>query len=455
MIHRTLLDSLLSWKEAHERRPLVIRGARQVGKSFLVRAFGKSEFTHFLEINFEQQPELKSLFRDLDAVRISRELSQFSNVPVIPGKTLIFFDELQECPNALRALRYFYEQLPDLHVIGAGSLLDFLLSESSEELRIPVGRIEYRYLHPLSFKEFLTATGNTGILAALSSLTLSSTLAEPLHQKALSLVEQYLHVGGMPAAVSAFVHNQESTRYREIQAAIIQTYRDDFRKYSSKIDIDILEAVYRRLPLFATKHFKYSELYQDTQSRTLKKVLDLFEKARLISKVYASSGNGIPLDAEIDVDDYKFSLIDIGLFAQLLQVPLQPLSLWDQPYVNAGGLAEQFVAQELLALAPSYQEPRLYYWRKNKPRSQAEVDYLFAESGVVYPIEVKSGTTGRLKSMRMFIEQKKSPFGVRLSPQPLSFYDHVLSVPLYAISELPRLIDVAGKNTDRSATSHN
>ncbi len=439
MLKRTLEQDLLNWKGVKERRPLVLRGARQVGKSFLIREFARHHFSDFVEINFEKHPELKALFKSTDVKKIVKGLSQWSNQEIVPEKSLLFIDEIQESPQALLALRYFFEELPHLHVVAAGSLLDFLLREQPEELRIPVGRIEYKYLHPLSFKEFLLATQQSGLLAAIADMKVDAPLLPLLHEKALQQIEIYLRVGGMPAAVSAYEQSPENFRFREIQAAMTQTYREDFLKYQSRVDKDIIETVFRKLPLFATKKFKYVDLASDTQSRAIKAVLELFDRARVISKVFATAANGLPFDAESDVDRFKFIFIDCGLMAQMQQIPVSPQQGFNLDLVNSGALAEQFVGQELLLLLESYDEPRLYCWHRESKSSKAEVDYVIADRGQVIPVEVKAGKTGRLKSLRIFMETKNPRIGVRISQHEVSFIDDILSVPLYAVSEIPRL----------------
>lgn len=442
-LSRRFLASLSTWMLTPERRPLVIRGARQVGKSFVVKAFAKANFEFLAELNFEKNPELKSLFTELDAQKLCRRLSQALNVPIEPGRTLLFLDEVQECPEALLALRYLYEQLPTLHVVAAGSLLDFVLNDPPKALRVPVGRIEYRYLAPLSFTEFLEATGNHGLQEAIKEAGLASPLPQVLHNKALSLLGDYLQTGGMPAVVSAFMSSSTTNRFQQVQSATFQTYRDDFRKYKGRVDLDLLETVFRRLSLFATKKFKYSELCPDAQSRSLRRILDLFEMARIISKAQRTSANGLPLEAESDPNDFKFILCDVGLLSASLQSSRVNSPNWNIEMINSSALAEQFVGQEFLAYQDDHIEPHLYYWRKEEKQSQAEVDYIIAHAGKAFPVEVKAGATGKLKSLRYFIDTKGSALGIRISQLPLSYHENILSCPLYAISELHRLIDEA------------
>jgi uncharacterized protein len=445
MIERLINGQLSTWKEAAGRRPLILRGARQVGKSFTVRHWGRQSFVNTVVLNFEAQPELKPLFREMDSSATLTQLVRIFNAPIEDGKTLLFLDEIQECPEAILALRYIFESRPRLHVIAAGSLIDFVPREQPEKLRVPVGRIEYRYLHPLSFIEFLTAMREQGLIEAFAELSLLQPIPRILHEKALKQFADYLVVGGMPAVVDAYAQSPSGVRYQEIQSSIRQTYRDDFRKYRSRVDIDIIEAAFRSLPRHIARRFKYSELLPDSASKSTRRVLDLFEMARLISKIFASRSNGVPLDSEIDETNYKYILLDVGLINRALQLPPMSLLEWSSELMHSGPLAEQVVGQELIAYTPSFQEPRLHYWEREKQGSNAEVDYVIALDGMVIPIEVKAGTTGRLKSLRAFMEQKKSAVGVRISQHELSLHDGILSVPFYAISKLDKFIREAIK----------
>lgn len=440
MIERALSTDLLSWKESPDRRPLVLRGARQVGKSYLVKAFAKRHFSNFIDLNFELRPELKVLFKERNVKSILKQLSIIFDVAVEDDKTLLFLDEIQECPQAFLSLRYFFEETPKIAVIGAGSLLDSMLREQPDDLRIPVGRIEYRYLHPLSFMEYLVAVGRDRLAQAISEITLKEPLSPALHNEALKSFSNYIIVGGMPAAVDAWRSSNRGARFQEIQASILQTYQDDFRKYKTRTDLDALEEVYRRLPNHVCRKFKYSEIYPAGESRAARRVLDLFEMARVITKVTVSSANGLPLEAEANLMRFKFLLVDIGLLSNLLQLPPIELANWNIDLVNSGQIAEQVVGQELLTGFPSYREPKLYYWSRETKGSNAEVDYVFGQDAEVFPLEVKAGTTGSLKSLQIFLATKRSKIGVRISQHQLSLHEKILSVPIYAVSKLTDLI---------------
>jgi len=440
ILTRKLYNELLIWKASPDRRPLIIRGARQVGKSFLIKEFAKNNFQQHIEINFEQRPELKAIFESRDSKDILKQLSRIFDVPVEAEKTLLFIDEIQDCPTAFLALRYFFEQTPEIPVVAAGSLFDFMLHEQDSELRVPVGRIEYKFLHPLSFIEYLAAFGRNGLSEEIKEISLKSPPSESVHHEALKEFGNYILVGGMPAAVDAARKSLQGARYQQIQASILQTYRDDFRKYSGRVDVDALEKIYRRLPNFICKKFKYSELYPDGNSRTTKRVLDLFEMARVLTKVMRSSGNGLPLEAEADSNDYKLLFVDIGLMSNSLQIPAMDLAKWNTDLINSGQITEQCVGQELLAYSESFRDPRLYYWSREKKGSAAEVDYIIGIHGKVFPLEVKAGTTGKLKSLHSFVDMKSSMLGIRISQQPLSLFERTLSVPIYAVSALPKVV---------------
>ena len=440
MLNRTFTSVLLTWSKAVGRRPLIVRGARQVGKTHTILEFGKNNFARVAEINFEKRPEFATLFERGGTAELLRNISRLLGVEIEPGNTLLFLDEVQECPKAIQALRYLYEEFPGLHVIVAGSLLDFTLRESSEDLRIPVGRIEFRSMHPLTFTEFLDATGNSMLVKVIDELSITRPPHPEIHKKLLTLINDYMLTGGMPAVVMAYKQAPYSTRFFELLSAITQSYREDFRKYRNRVEIELLEGIFRRIPLFVCKRFKFSELYPETQSRAIRRVIDLFEMARLVTKIVATNANGIPLEAESNPDDYKLAMVDIGLLGSYLGIQQAPSEIWNDAFVHAGALTEQFVGQELLALHAAHQDSRLYYWRRDRRPEQAEIDYITQLGNRIYPIEVKSGRAGHLKSLRNFIELKKMPFGIRISQHELSYRDRVLSVPLYGTSALARLV---------------
>ncbi len=428
---RTLQNQLLSWRKSATRKPLILKGARQVGKSWLVREFGK-EYDDYVEVNFEFNRAAASLFlKDRDPIRIVRDLSLLTGKDIRPGRTLLFLDEIQECPEAITALRYFYELLPELHVIAAGSLLDFTL----DAIGLPVGRVELVYLYPLSFSEFLEAMGQGRLVKALSAHDGSEPLAEAIHEKLLTLLGEYMAVGGMPAAVNQWVERRDLRECMKIHRTLIETFRQDFGKYATKHQQKYIDIVFGAVPRLAGKKFVYTAVSPDVRSRELRPAFELLEKAGLVHTVGNTAGNGVPLGAEVDPPYFKAIFFDVALMQSLLGLEygswiLDPATT----FVNQGAVCESFAGQELLAYADPVKKGELFYWARDKRGSSAEVDYLLDVAGKVVPLEVKSGNS-HIKSLRLFLKEKKgSPYGIVCSTRNFSRSESIHSVPLYALS---------------------
>jgi predicted AAA+ superfamily ATPase len=433
------IDKILTqWKYESNRMPLMIRGARQVGKSYTITEFGEREFENFVTINFEQQPEYKNCFSTLVPKEIISTISVLNMSDIIPGKTLLFLDEIQECPRAITALRYFHEQMPELHVIGAGSLLDFVLSE--ENSRMPVGRVQYLYMKPLSFLEFLDAAGENRAREIIENTGWDNPVNPVVHDHLLSLVKKYAIVGGMPKATAEYVSSGDLNRCQRIQNSIIQTYRDDFGKYSSQVKQKYLQKIFSAVPKMAGKKFKYSRVDDSIHSRNLKEAVELLEKAGVVYRVLNTRGSGLPLDVNADERHFKAAFLDIGLMQNICGLRSQTLMMEDFIEVNAGAVAEQFVAQELLAYRDEFEEPFLYYWAREERSSSAEVDYLVPCLSYALPVEVKAGKTGTLRSMHLFLEKYPCPVGVRVSRLPFSDNPPIISVPFYGIKKIPQMV---------------
>ncbi len=430
-MHRTLLSHLEQWKDSKKRKPLLLRGARQVGKSWLVKELGKS-FPNFVEINFESRPKLKKIFEeDLTPEYLIPRLSAAVKKPIIPGETLLFFDEVQQVPNAITSLRYFYEQMPELHVVAAGSLLEFVI----EKIGFPVGRIVSLYCYPLSFYEFMVATGNKQLIDLIKSLPEGQSLDEPLHKQALNLLSQYLAVGGMPEAVQEWIDSKNILECVKIHKSIVDTYRQDFGKYAKAKKIEYVDMIFNSVPRFTGKKFVFSHVSDTIRSRELKPALELLEKAGVVHQVTHSSGNGVPISAEENPSLFKVIHLDVGLMQSGLNIDY---SNWlvdpDQQFINKGEVAEAFVGNEILAYSWPFERKTLNYWVREKHAAKAEVDYLIEKGGEVVPVEVKSGSSGSLKSIKLFLkEKKKSTYGIHVSPQSSGINGEIKHVPLYAI----------------------
>ncbi len=434
------IDTVLNqWKSSKVRQPLLVRGARQVGKTYSVTAFGESQFKNIVTINFEERPEFSTCFLDYEPQKIIDSLSIITKSIIKSGDTLLFFDEIQECPRAITALRYFYEKMPELHVIGAGSLIEFILQ--SENFRMPVGRIQSVFMFPLSFDEFLMATGEKQICEYLRKVTLEKSLEPVFHNHLTNFLRNYFLIGGMPACVQAWINNISTEEILRLQLGLIRTYAADFSKYASSAKHKYLKQVFESAPKMVGQRYKYSRVNPDIESKFLKDALQLLCQARCLTKICHSSGAGLPLLSSVNEKKFKVAFLDIGMMQNALGI--QGSIALDMPLmqVNSGSVAEQFVAQELLACSDPYIEPDLFFWAREARGSTAEVDYLIGIRGLVFPVEVKAGKTGSLKSMKLFLQKyADAPFGIRYSMHELSFHDNILSIPLYMVSRTKYLI---------------
>jgi len=431
---RSIDYHLLSWQQRHNRKPLILRGARQVGKTHAVRNLG-TQFDNLAEVNFELDPAAKSIFDiDLSPTRIVRDLSLLTKQTIIPGKTLLFLDEAQEQPQALLALRYFYEKIPELHVIAAGSLLDFAI----EKVGIPVGRTEFLYMYPLSFMEFLCATGNQMIAKETLNQPITSALAEVIHDRIIRLLGEYFAMGGMPEVVKIWRDTEDLNAVLIAQQSIVNGYIQDIPKYARKSRIEHVDVVFKHIPHILGQRFKTSNVAGEYRKRELSPAIDLLEKSMIARRVYHTSAQGLPLAAQSDLEKYKLILIDIAITQKLLNSdPREWILNPETACINKGSLIEAFIGQEIVA----YQDPgspgELFYWHREERNSSAEVDYIIAPHRDIVPVEVKSDRGSSLKSMRAFLESHPhSKYGVRFSTHNYSVFDALHSYPLYAVSAL-------------------
>lgn len=450
-MHRKHYEILKEWKTRENRKPLVIRGARQVGKTFLVREFAKEEFDHYLEINFDETPSKKELFLPENIDTIIQYISLDTDVPVLPGETLIFLDEIQRAPEVFAKLRYFFEKKKDIHVIAAGSLLDFVLEAHS--FSMPVGRIEYMYMGPMDFMEYLQAAGAENLGDYIQNYRIKKEIPEPIHNKLLNHTRTYMSIGGMPAAMREYIKSKSFKQCENELSSILTTYRDDFTKYSRKTDPYLLQMIFDKAPGLIGRKIKYSEINPDIKSVNLKKVLHQLELARVLYRIHHSSGNAVPIRAEKKERDFKLLFLDIGLMMRSLGLNILSLQNENLILSNRGAIAEQYIGQQWFNQYETWEAPELYYWNREKSGTSAEVDFLFQINGMIVPVEVKAGTTGSLKSLHVFAAEKSSPLALRynLNRPSLStvisripgLKEHkfrLLSLPLYMVSETKRLL---------------
>ncbi len=428
---RDLYEELCQWQRDPNRRPLLVRGARQVGKTYLVEEFGRREFVSLITLNFEKNPEYKDIFNSLEPVDILEKIVLFSGKRVEPGKTLLFLDEVQDCPRAIMAMRYFFEEVPALHVIAAGSLVEFTLE--SENFRVPVGRIQYIYLFPMSFGEFIEALGEKELRNHIWDHKNLPTLPDSLNVKLNEYIRKYFILGGMPAVVQEYCETGDMLSCQRIQRAIVDTYQDDFGKYSKKLRHRYLDKIYNAVPKMVGRKFVYAHVDNTIKSRELKAALALLEKAGVVTKVKRTSGAGLPLEAGVKDAFFKVLFLDVGLLHSVNGIYLDTVQAKDFTVLFKGAVSEQFVGQELLAYQSPYSRPRLYYWAREAKNSNAELDYLIQKDGEAIPIEVKSGSTGRLRSMHMFMEKYQGRKGIKISQAPFDSENQIVSLPLYAL----------------------
>lgn len=442
---RNIDDKLLEWKESPRRKPLLIRGARQVGKSTAVRHLGKG-FKYFVEVNLESQPSIRQLFtKDIDVHRTCEAISATLGIPVVAGKTLLFIDEIQVCQEAIMSLRYFKEDYPELHVIAAGSLLEFTLEELPS---FGVGRIRSLYMYPFSFDEFLLAQGLDTTVDFKHKATSLSPLPEAVHNKLVEQLKTFYLVGGMPAAITEWVESKSYIECTRVHNDILDTYQDDFSKYKSRISPALLRQVLRSVALQAGCKFVFRQVADDIHSSVIKEALHLLTLAGLIKPVTHSDGNGVPLGAEENCNYTKYLFLDLGLMQTMLGTPAANVLLSsDVDFVNKGAASEMFAGLELVKNHDCFQKAEMYYWQNLSRGTNAEIDYLVVKDGIVVPIEVKASTRGSMQSLWLFMRKKGLHSAIRTSLENFSEFEyvdkesqdevrHVDVVPLYALSNL-------------------
>lgn len=453
MYYKRIIDSYLSeWASRPSHKPILLRGARQVGKSTAVRHLGE-QFKYYVEINLEKQPAYKTLFsNNLDVTQIVPQMAAMCGIPIIPNETLLFIDEIQDCKEAIMALRFFKEDLPDLHVIAAGSLLEFVLDD------IPtfgVGRIHSMFMFPMTFDEFLLANGENLLLDARNQASSTSPLAVPLHEKLIGLMRRFLLVGGMPEAVAKWVETHDYLQCQEVQDDILTGYEADFPKYKKKVDPQLLSSTMKSAAMQATKKFVYARVPGEYKTAEVKKALELLTKAGILIPVTHTDANGLPLGEEKDEGTRKMLLLDTGLLLRLLNmssgditaITTQILTASAADLVNKGPMAEMLAGLELLHYLSPNLHHELFYWIRQAKNATAEVDYILPHNMEVLPVEVKAGVQGGMKSLWDFMREKKLSQAVRCSLENFGQFDyvdpkadnavrHVTIVPLYAISQM-------------------
>ncbi len=431
---RKIDNDLQTWKNAPKRKPLLIRGARQVGKSSAVRKLGES-FKYYVEVNLEKQPSLNAFFtEDIDVKKTCANLSATMGIPILPEETLLFIDEIQSSVPAIMSLRYFKEDYPDLHVIAAGSLLEFALEEVPS---FAVGRIRSLYMYPFSFDEFLSAQGLQIQVDYKRKASPQSPLVEPFHKQMVDQIKTFLLVGGMPEAVSEWIETHDYLTCSHVHSDIMDTYRNDFSKYKKRVSPDLLRQILRSVALQIGEKFVFSQAVEGVRSTQVKEALRLLALAGLITPVTHTAANGIPLGAEENEKYIKYLFLDTGLLLTLLNIPAADILLAsDVDLVNNGAITEVLAGLELMKYKDCFQKVEMYYWQRHSKNSNAEIDYLEARNATVLPIEVKASTQGAMQSLYFFMREKHLSSAVRTSLENFGHFDYSDSLDNHAIREI-------------------
>jgi len=435
-LKRKIDADLQAWKNAENRKPLVIRGARQVGKSSAVRELSK-QFDKFLEINFENKndaPAKRVFERHSNPKPICDELSAIYETPIIAGQTLLFLDEIQSCPDAISSLRYFYEQMPELHVVAAGSLLEFALQNMPS---YAVGRLRSMYMYPFSFEEFLQAMERHILLENLHGASPQNPLPEALHQTLKELFLRFVVIGGMPEVVSIYASGGSLLDCQNTLDELTETLYNDFAKYKQRVPALRLDEVFSAIIAQTGQKFTYTQAATSANQIQIKECIELLKMAGLVYAVTHSSANGLPLAAETNPRYRKLMILDTGIYQRFLRLDITNLLLEDKfEQINRGALAEMFAGTELVKSQNNRMPAELYYWQREKAGSAAEVDYVIQQGQDIVPVEVKAGTKGAMQSMFLFLTEKQRRYGIRSSMENFGDYQNVQIYPLYAVGKI-------------------
>jgi predicted AAA+ superfamily ATPase len=368
---------------------------------------------------------------DLSPILLVEQLSVMVGKQIVPGKSLVFFDEIQACPRAIASLRFFYEQMPGLHVIAAGSLLEFALQELPS---YGVGRIRSYYMFPFSFDEFLSALGQDLLLERKQKASKSNPVPEAIHTKLLQYLSVFMTIGGMPEAVARYAETGQFLQTQHVLDDIIRSLRTDFAKYSRKVPSLRLHELFNAVVLQAGRKFVYTKASEQIKDYQAKEALELLILAGWVLPVTHTSANGIPIGAEADFKKRKMLMLDTGIFQRILG--LNQADLYLQPnaiFINKGTLAEHLWGLEYIKYQMPDAYPDLYYWHR-EGKSNAEVDFVVQKDGGLIPIEIKASGRGSMQSIRLFLEEKKCPWGYRFSTENFTEYENIKVMPLYAVS---------------------
>lgn len=439
-IYREIIDRLAKWKEDSDRRPLIIQGARQIGKTWVMKNFGAIHYKHVAYFNFDASEELAREFTDVrHPERLIRRLELYSSTPILPGETLIIFDEVQECADALNSLKYFCEDCPEYHIMAAGSLLGVAIHHHKG---FPVGKVDFLRMYPVTFREYLR-TSSVELADYIESMESIAPLPEIISGRLWDEFRRYQVCGGMPRAVLASIGDKGLEAVEKEQNEILTSYFLDFTKHASASDFTKIAAVWQSLPSQLSKEnrkFIYKAVKPGARAREYENALTWLKEAGLIYQIFCCSKPGLPLSAFDDLSAFKIYMLDIGLLRSLAKLPAQIFTHPEDSFVEfKGALAENFIAQTLVPQLD--QQPR--YWVSD---GTAEVDFVIQEGLSVYPVEVKSSSNTSGKSLSVYISKYLPPIAIIFSAKSLSITQKgenaVLNIPTPLADWLPKILGI-------------
>ncbi len=433
---RCLYKELLKWKNNKNRKPLLLQGARQVGKTWLVNQFGKKEYEHFIVLNFEQTPGLLTIFENnLSPDTIIENISLYTGKNISPENTLIFFDEIQAAPQAITSLKYFNESAPEYHIIAAGSLLGVSVGKNHS---FPVGKVNFLTMYPMNFVEFLQAMNENPLAEKLIKLSVVKPFPEVIHKKLLNYYKLYLFIGGMPEIVADYAEKKDVESVRKIQLEILQAYKRDFSKYATPQQAVKTSEVWQSIPFQLArenKKFKYGDVRKNARSAYYETTIEWLKGAGLVNIAYNVTVPKLPVSGYADYSKFKLYLHDTGLLGAMLNLSSRTIISPEDIYKEYNGaFVENYVAQELAA--KGYKP--LFYWTS---KSDAEVDFVLQFGDKIYPLEVKSGTSLNTKSLKSYADKYHPEMVVRTSPRNFIGSGNFINVPLYAVGSIENFLN--------------
>lgn len=441
MFNRNIIIYLEKWKTKANRKPLVLRGARQVGKTYAVKIFAERNFDDLVYINLDKAEDYE-LFKNINSLSdFEKTVKIVLKKNIIPGATLVFIDEIQNAPNLIELLRFFYEECPGIHVISAGSLLEVIIEKGG--FSMPVGRVEYAYMHPLTFFEFLEAVGEKELLEYLKNLPLEKPAMSGIHERALKLFYDYALIGGMPEIVSMHIKKSSQENFNIIYSSLLTAYAEDIYKYAASADVKYIRHVLDQAPYFAGERITYQKFGgSNFRSREMSEAFAVLEKAMIVRQIEATESRELPLIAK-KKRAKKLLYLDSGFVNFKNNIQSEYLKINDLADIYRGKAAEQIVGQNLIAAGAHMALP-MYYWAKEKPGGSAEVDFCIPCQGSILGIEVKSGHSARLRSLFSFAENVRGSKLARVYSGPLAKEQisiggknySLLSLPFYLINRM-------------------